>query len=119
MSSSRTDGQILKAMTFIIVIAVILEFSYIQIDLNSKTTEHAILARSGVTRIYSSSDKSTTGNTIYTTDIGTTTLCVNVPPQITYDCNISNMTLNSNSSINCKLNATDQNNDSIKFSSAF
>ena len=53
--------------------------------------------------------------TYYGSSKGTTNMCINNPPSITYDCNLTNAVLNTSITYNCTFNATDANNDNISF----
>lgn len=57
------------------------------------------------------------GSATFNTDIGTTNICINNAPLVTYECNLTEAVLNTSNVYNCTFNATDANNDAITFRS--
>ena len=55
------------------------------------------------------------GTATYNSDKSTTSMCINNPPFITYDCNLTDAVLNTSNIYNCTFNASDPNNDAITY----
>jgi hypothetical protein len=114
---SSKDKRILQTIIIIVVALTIIDVVYIQLstsyDRSGQITNRLILTKVNPTL------KFATGNAVSAFDSGTARICINTPPIITYDCNLTNLTLNSHERFYCHFNASDANHNGIVFASVF
>jgi hypothetical protein len=100
-------------MTWIVVVVVILIVfqttnNLIQLNKLSKITEN------NMAEISHNTNNQLSGAVV---GAGVMRMCINTPPSITYECNLTNAILNTSQHYECRFIATDPNGDSITFSS--
>jgi hypothetical protein len=112
------DGQKNKDKKILtIIVLLVLALVMIQTVNNVLKTfqiddEKSIVEQSDITKL---SAPRGIGAASYGRDIGRASMCLNSIPIITYDCNLTNATLNLGSTYNCTFEAIDPNGDEVIF----
>ncbi len=107
--------KILAAVVFLLIIAQAVYLNYMS---KSQGNDGQIVNKIIVTNIAKDNGISA-GNLIYQ-DQAVTSVCINNPPQITYDCNLTNIFLFRNDTVECQFNTTDVNKgQNITYSTQF
>jgi hypothetical protein len=108
---SKTENKILALIALLVLAIVIVQASYNILQANN-------IANKGQKIKVQSNDLSSnaiSGNAGYG-DIARAEMCINIPPILTYDCNMTNATLNKSLAYNCTFSALDPNDDQIIYS---
>jgi len=105
-----------KIMTIVAIVVFILVISLTINNIIEVSKIHQERPTSVATATYMS-DSPISGQAGYSNSVGVTRLCINNPPIILNDCNLTNATLNTSLTYNCTFNATDPNGDAIIFQS--
>ncbi len=117
MNNKQRDNKIMGIIVTIVVILIVAQTvnNLIQLNkLNKANYEEKPMIIGTVSQV---SDTELSGAASFTSSVGSTRMCYNIPPIITYECNLTNAVLNTSLNYNCKFNATDPNGDNINFSS--
>lgn len=107
-----------RIMTIVAVVVFILVISLTINNIVEVTKIHQEKPTPIATATYMS-DSPISGQAGLSNSIGTARLCINNPPIIHNDCNLTNATLNTSLVYNCTFNATDPNGDAITFQSVW
>jgi len=108
--SSEKDGKIISIIVIVVAILIVTQTINNITKTMQMSDNNKIVSRSSVD--YMSIPQGIGSATI---SMGTARFCINIPPIITYDCNLSDAVLDMNNTYNCTFNATDPNGDNIIF----
>ena len=111
--NENQDNKILAIIVLLVLVLVTIQSVYNIIEISKSQSKDKIVS---TTKLTHESDNIFSGNVGYTS-VGKTSICLNIPPIITYDCNLTNATLSTNITYNCTFSATDPNGDNITFTS--
>ncbi len=111
------NNKILAGIIFIVLIVVTIQAIYNirnTYDLNTNIdTNEKNINKISQTKV---PENKISGKITGYGDIAIAEMCVNIPPIITYDCNMTNATLNTHKNYNCTFEAIDPNTDSFVYS---
>ena len=113
MSKDR-DNKIMGIVVVIVVILIIIQTANNIIQLDKLSRLNPEEKPTIVGSVSDVSDTQLSGKLGFTSS-ASTSFCNNIPPLITYDCNMTNAVLNNSLNYNCTFNATDPNGDAITF----
>ena len=109
--NNNKNNKTLIVITLMILIVIVIQSSYNIIQTNKLSKSITTTKLSTI----KSSNNQISGETIYT-GIARAEMCINTPPRLTYDCNMTNATLKKATTYNCTFDATDSNSDDIIYS---
>ncbi|MGV8087005.1 MAG: hypothetical protein ACP5N1_05210 [Candidatus Woesearchaeota archaeon] len=110
--STNTENKILATITVVVLILVIIQASYNITKINKLTNNEKIVSKTQLVQV---SDNKISAKVGYA-DIGRAEICINIPPILTNDCNMTDAVLSNTLHYNCTFEAIDPNDDDVEFS---
>lgn len=117
--SQTKDNKILMILVIVVVTLVIIQsinnLNQASKISESKDKENIVEMPKQIMTMPDKAPMMGSGAASYGTD-GQATMCLNIPPNITYDCNLTNASLYINDTFNCVINSSDVNNNHVTYS---